>query len=818
MAAPVPVAFGLIKIEDSPEPEVVVTPITSAPSTTNVAAPCDPQDPEGFQRRCSGYNKKTKLRCNHMFGKRAQQNMHPTFLPTCNAHRDQQSFAGWCQLRHSGGDRCGRLFRWTPPYLELCEEHRGHPDTPCYLLKLPLELRYEIFRYLLPTKPIGSSTAILHSQSDEWAPVVGTFGSHVTSTGPPPPSVPVGTTVFNSLGQSVPLPPQYAPRPRRGQPSVVRWSGKSMAPSFESRSWFPVSLLDILLVNHQLYQEIKDLMFSVVTFKIDVRGDGTFMCGRRVLEPRRPDGSSHFNLDEVDAAKERFLKYFDWKAVKNYAVDILLEGAPLPISNSNFWDEEVEIYDIRDYVTVVVSGILAKCQNLCKLQVRVCLDDCDWDEDQILTNTKLIVNPFERLRNVRQPRLAGVFGSGGKYGARAHSNFGDVLCVQHPDGRDAQEPPVVLCSVPKLPTHTILLSPGMHAFERLRTNWERSLLLSGSSSTAQKPPIRRMFTEFKEFYSNLASIVPDVIARTGRHAFLHRARVAREQEDVESFRHLRNELIQYWYVYLEKEERKKNDLNARMSRMLDTDVYPAFEASIEAPVRRRSSAHDDSSSPILSTDTMAREGIPMAANRIDEPKPYAGQDSKLLHMRLQLELLEAKNKVRLLEARQQYAQTQHQALDPAIERQRVPAEQVEPSQHHATHSARAQNQAQVQSSPEHLAPADHNYPNSTETSPYHHPGGAERDTTLLEAISAAQEDLYHKTMYTTPDDAPGPSVKRQRTDSGYQTARDDEQPVYEHPTRPQPAAQETYVGKGKGKMGGGGGGGAAGLAQLICLE
>lgn len=86
-----------------------------------------------------------------------------------------------------------------------------------------------------------------------------------------------------------------------------------------------------------------------------------------------------------------------------------------------------------------------------------------------------------------------------------------------------------------------------------------------------------MFTAFKDFYSELSSYVPEVTYIAGRRAFLHRARVAREQENVEAFRELRNEAIAYWSAYLDREERKKNAMDAKMGRMLDMDVYPSHE-------------------------------------------------------------------------------------------------------------------------------------------------------------------------------------------------------------------------------------------------
>jgi hypothetical protein len=211
--------------------------------------------------------------------------------------------------------------------------------------------------------------------------------------------------------------------------------------------------------------------------------------------------------------------------------------------------------------------VLAKSRNLCKLQVRLCLADFNWSHEQILSNTKIIVGPFKQLRNVRQPQILGI--SMGK------PNHNAMLTVQRPNWTVGSRAPI--CSVPPLPTHTPLLIPGMPDFDDYTSSWTRWVSSSNSSALTKKPPIRTMFTSFKDFYSELSAVVPEVTFIQGRHAFLHRARVAREQEDVEAFRHLRNELIQYWYAYLEQEERKKISMNKRLSKMLDTDVYPSHE-------------------------------------------------------------------------------------------------------------------------------------------------------------------------------------------------------------------------------------------------
>ncbi|KAF1947211.1 hypothetical protein EJ02DRAFT_508038 [Clathrospora elynae] len=569
MACPPTPASSIIKKEDSPEPEPLL--VEPAPGPVNPPS----QDPEGFLKRCSGQIKKTKLRCSAIIGKKSQQNTPPAFLPTCSAHRDQQSLAGRCQFPRLDGERCGRLFRWTPPYFELCDEHQGHPDTPCYLLQLPLELRHEIFRYLLPTTPLGSSTSPYHQN---------------------------GSTDLN--GKIMPCNFGYA---------------NHVSP----KSVFPIPLLDLFLVSRQIYREAKDLLFSIATFIIDVRRDGTFMCGHRLLEPTRADGSSHFPLDKADAAKNRFLARFDWASVKNYTVDILLEnwsdwsngqswlnvhpaGAHLRQRVDPTWDEEVEIYDIRDYVSVVIKGILAKSSNLCKLQVRLCLADFQWSEDQVLANTKLLVGPFKRLRNVRQANITGVF-----------VGLPDSNTMIWAQRHIMQEPmtPYPVCSVPSMPTKNPVMIPGMPAFDAYATDWSCRISTSSSASLVAEPVIRTMFTKFRDCYMKLSTFIGEVAAISGKDAFLHRARVAREQEDVESMRNLNDELRFHWNLYQGREEHKRMAMKRCIDTMLNADTYPSHEWEPRSSVQHKSPTGQTAQSPILlDTEKMAKEGIPMTSN------------------------------------------------------------------------------------------------------------------------------------------------------------------------------------------------------------
>ncbi|CAN9325341.1 unnamed protein product [Alternaria alternata] len=430
---------------------------------------------------------------------------------------------------------------------------------------------------------------------------------------------------------------------RQSSPSV----SSGLAPPLVAA--FPMRLTDLLLVSRQIHDEVKDLLFSIVTFKIDVRKDGAFMCGRRLLEPKRADGSSHMMAEEADKAKKKFLTSFAWASVKNYTVDILLEnwGDAYPRVNHGLnppWDEEVEIYDIRgrqliltldvslreaDYVSVVVSGILAKSKKLFKLQVRLGLDDFQWDEYEILSNGKLLFSPFERLRNVRQPSIGGVFDGRPNNNSVYSVIPGTSQIYSAPTGHYEN-----CCSVPSMPTNKPMLVAGMPAFDAYAAEWKHQVSSESSNAITEEPPIRKMFTEFRNFYSELANYVPDVTFRNGRHTFLHRARVAREQEDVVAFREIRNELIRYWEAYKADEERKKREMDKRLGKLLESDMYPSHEWEDASPTRPQSPFGQIAQSPVLlDPDRMAQEGIPMTGNS-GETRPYTS-DQHIRMMKVQ---------------------------------------------------------------------------------------------------------------------------------------------------------------------------------------
>jgi hypothetical protein len=158
-----------------------------------------------------------------------------------------------------------------------------------------------------------------------------------------------------------------------------------------------------------------------------------------------------------------------------------------------------------------------------------------------------------------------------------------------------------------LPTDFPRLAPGDPDFDEYKKTWEKTI--SQTTPPPPKPPIRAMFTELKKFYTQLAEYMDGNLDRIGKHAFLHRARVAREDENVEAFREVRNELIMYWDQYLKLEEDKRRKMNEKTCGMLDVDSYPSAED--ESPRERTSSPEAPGSPDYLEILKCSEEGLGM---------------------------------------------------------------------------------------------------------------------------------------------------------------------------------------------------------------
>lgn len=106
---------------------------------------------------CQLHSNESAISCNattyaHTKCTRKAKVFNDGYLPVCGSHRRDGSWlkAGKCQAIERCGQLCNRLAPHAPPY-HLCAEHQKGTDTlPCHVIRLPIELRLMIFRYLLP--------------------------------------------------------------------------------------------------------------------------------------------------------------------------------------------------------------------------------------------------------------------------------------------------------------------------------------------------------------------------------------------------------------------------------------------------------------------------------------------------------------------------------------------------------------------------------------------------------------------------------------------------------------------------------------------
>ncbi|PMD15133.1 hypothetical protein NA56DRAFT_664027 [Hyaloscypha hepaticicola] len=99
-------------------------------------------------KTCSGLSKRGNLCPN-----KAIVAPVPGTLPMCKIHRNQLKVATFCRAQLSCGYECGRLCEWRTHMFQMCQCHQDIPMT-CYFLKIPMEMRLRIYRFLLPDRRI----------------------------------------------------------------------------------------------------------------------------------------------------------------------------------------------------------------------------------------------------------------------------------------------------------------------------------------------------------------------------------------------------------------------------------------------------------------------------------------------------------------------------------------------------------------------------------------------------------------------------------------------------------------------------------------
>lgn len=216
-----------------------------------------------------------------------------------------------------------------------------------------------------------------------------------------------------------------------------------------------------------------------------------------------------------------------------------------------------------DYVAIVVSGVLSKARDLRNLLVSVETKDPSIIPRYTLEDARMLIQPLTRLRRVKNPRLLGVFRDHSCYPTHIH---------QHRVRSPHTEPLCARAHPPPSP----LLTPGMPAFACFAPDWEATLKIRAAATLLPASPMTQLFIEFRALYGKLVQFMPSAV-RQQRQCFLHRARVAREKEDIDMFRAVEAELMACWRHQLRLRELERQEVERALRRVVDADVYPGRE-------------------------------------------------------------------------------------------------------------------------------------------------------------------------------------------------------------------------------------------------
>ncbi len=87
----------------------------------------------------------------------------PYDMPTCGVHRKFAKRATWCRAKQPCGLPCGRRCLFQAHGFQQCCLHLN-TQGDCYFLKMPIELRLRIYGYLLPHKPVQAKPPFLNAE------------------------------------------------------------------------------------------------------------------------------------------------------------------------------------------------------------------------------------------------------------------------------------------------------------------------------------------------------------------------------------------------------------------------------------------------------------------------------------------------------------------------------------------------------------------------------------------------------------------------------------------------------------------------------
>lgn len=464
---------------------------------------------------CSGTLKRKGGNCVN----KAVGPLQARMMPMCRIHRDQLKEAAWCRAPLPCGFDCSRICLWKPHGFPLCPDHQQHPMT-CYLLKIPIEMRLRIYGYLLPDRPIPARYG----------------NSRCLTSG--------GGLVYTALlrvnhqihDEAVHL--LYA---ASAFTIELGTNGLVMCNSFKKSPGGNHALQDYQMQLMLLEQQNKKrLMMARLEQDMMTNGGSSSSSNPPMINRQMPNTGPPiipYTSGPVEPAwyPPLSMKYFNM--IRSFTVEVVFP----PPNEPNFPGRHVRVspeeeakalesklYDYCDHLHKLVGRFRFVHRPLARLQIVLKLGKTEMRREEAMSAAQVLLRPFQRLRNIDKPEVPSIL-------------------VKDSDGHEIE-----------------LLNQPAWTSSTMDRNFHDYLNCWLSDLSSPEPfltsPVFKAYWQLERLLSGIKKHHCDVTFIPFTR-LLHTGRVAREADDLPSFKAVWGQVLDIWFDYVNDQRRFRSNVS-----------------------------------------------------------------------------------------------------------------------------------------------------------------------------------------------------------------------------------------------------------------
>lgn len=307
---------------------------------------------------------------------------------------------------------------------------------------------------------------------------------------------------------------------------------------------------ELLLVNRQIRDEAMDILYGSQTFTVGLGRENIVLCGGIYSHDKSEWPSIMvYNPPRINRIGHvpPMLKY-----IRHMRLQISFVNPGFPAGRPQHypvWDESIDLYDLRDSARALVH-LLSGTHSLLSLSIVLVAQNIfskAWTNDDLCRIMKTVGEPLMQLRGIPQASVEGVYQIHSPHRLSLTQYFLDSIRPAKAEDTIAEAGEFVLSykySGHKNPTSFRVTTSlaGYEEFEALKSDFESTVSSKFEPEVHYETPLAlERFDAFRKAYHAVEYHFRTVLPR-GKNWLLHRARVAREEHDMEGIARVREEL------------------------------------------------------------------------------------------------------------------------------------------------------------------------------------------------------------------------------------------------------------------------------------